>query len=112
MFYVDRGPGAPAPDTWDQRVDDFNDWARAVETRGEMVLAETIPPGAATAWVDADEPAIAPPHGQPTAGDGGLDLAGLCVVRARDLASARELARRAPPLGPGARTGIRALHPE
>lgn len=105
LFYRAPGSDGVDADEQDRRDQQFDDWLRSIETRGELVLAGTTLPD--------DEARLGPEgevlDGEPTGDAAPGRLGRFCVIRARDRAGAIETARRAPQVMRGAGAVIREL---
>jgi uncharacterized protein YciI len=102
LFY--RAPGAAPADEDDQqrRDQEFDDWLRSIETRGELVMAGTLLPADAARLGPEGEVLESEPEREAV-------LRRVCVIRARDRAAAIETARRAPQVVHGAGAVVREL---
>ena len=105
FFYWKDRPPADAEE-WRERDSAFDSWARAVETRGELVVSERVLPGVPVAWLGGADGRELPPDQRPGT-PAGFDR--VCVVRTRDREAALELARRAPHLEGGGFVSVHEL---
>jgi hypothetical protein len=102
LFYRTAGAESLSPAEQAERDSEFADWLRSIETRGELVMAgQLLPGGSARLGPTGDLVDEAPERD--------VHLAGICIIRSRDRASAIETARRAPQGLRGASAVVREL---
>lgn len=109
LFYWDGEAPDLARDEWQRREDAFHRWARAVETRGEITVAERVDPRLPTVWLAGPQGAELPAEDRPPVS---ASLDRFCVIRARDRAAALDLARHAPHLRHGGLVAVVSPHRE
>lgn len=107
LFFYWKDPPSGDPEERRERDAAFDSWARAVETRGELVVSERVLSDVPEVWLAGPEGRELAPAERPAA-PAGLDR--VCVVRARDRAGAMDLARHAPHLEGGGLVAIHDLH--
>lgn len=104
LFYREGSPPDLSDEARRQLSHELEAWGKRLETRGEMVFMADVLPGHATSWLGRGAGGELGPAERPELP---VDLVGVCIIRARDRASALEAARRSPHVGQG---GLVAVH--
>jgi hypothetical protein len=108
LFYWEAGyPELPEAER-SRRIDEFNRWAAAIETRGELVVSEKVLPEEPPVWLGGEAGDALAPEECPALP---ADIGRFCVVRVRDRDHAMTLARRSPHLRYGGLIAVQAIEP-